>query len=94
MSLSTRLDGKRVLITQAADFMGPALVRVFTEQGAVVVAHTDPLADAPHRPADREGGCVFGHCGACSQRKAFLRTSRDDCRSVSSQWPVHDAARN
>ena len=52
MSLSTRLDGKRVLITQAADFMGPALVRVFTEQGAVVVAHTDPLADAPHRPAE------------------------------------------
>ena len=31
------LQGRRVLITQCADFMGPALLRVFTELGAVVV---------------------------------------------------------
>ena len=52
MSHPTRLDGKRVLITQAGDFMGPALVRVFTEQGAAVVANAQTLADAPHQPAE------------------------------------------
>ena len=34
------LQGRRVLITQSADFMGPALERVFTALGAVV--HADP----------------------------------------------------
>ncbi|MCW5626467.1 MAG: SDR family oxidoreductase [Burkholderiales bacterium] len=41
-----RLDGKRVLLTQAADFMGPALQAVFTELGADVIADRSPL-DAP-----------------------------------------------
>ena len=49
---SPRLDGKRVLVTQAADFMGPALVRVFSAQGATVVADAQPLADEPGRPAE------------------------------------------
>ena len=35
---STRLDGKRVLLTQSKDFMGPALVAVFERLGATVVA--------------------------------------------------------
>jgi NAD(P)-dependent dehydrogenase (short-subunit alcohol dehydrogenase family) len=48
---STRLDGKRVLLTQAADFMGPALVEVFTRLGAEVMADTRPLADDPALPA-------------------------------------------
>ena len=38
------LTGKRVLITQADEFMGPALCEVFAEQGAVVVASTADLA--------------------------------------------------
>jgi 2-keto-3-deoxy-L-fuconate dehydrogenase len=41
------LDGKRVLVTQAGDFMGPALCEVLAEQGADVVASTDDLADPP-----------------------------------------------
>jgi len=49
--LSTRLDGKRILVTQADDFMGPALCRVFTDLGATVIADTQVLADAPDRPA-------------------------------------------
>lgn len=44
-----RLSGKRVLVTQASDFMGPALCEVFKEQGAEVIADTGPLAD-PERP--------------------------------------------
>ena len=39
------LDGKRVLVTQAGDFMGPALCEVLAEQGADVVASTEDLAD-------------------------------------------------
>jgi len=37
------LQGKRVLILQAGEFMGPVLVEVFREQGAEVVADTRAL---------------------------------------------------
>jgi len=39
------LQGKRVLITQAQDFMGPALLRVFGALGATVIADARPLGD-------------------------------------------------
>lgn len=39
------LTGKRVLITQATEFMGPALCEVFAEQGASVVASSEALVD-------------------------------------------------
>ena len=45
------LQGKRVLITQARDFMGPALVRVFEALGAEVVADARPLGDDLGLPA-------------------------------------------
>ena len=47
---STRLDGKRVLITQSQDFMGPALCEVFARLGATVTADARPLADDPGLP--------------------------------------------
>ncbi|MDA0243294.1 MAG: SDR family oxidoreductase [Chloroflexi bacterium] len=37
------LDGKRVLITQSDEFMGPALCKTFTEQGATVIANNSNL---------------------------------------------------
>jgi 2-keto-3-deoxy-L-fuconate dehydrogenase len=40
------LSGKRVLITQSTEFMGPALCAVFAEQGANVVGSTEALADS------------------------------------------------
>jgi 2-keto-3-deoxy-L-fuconate dehydrogenase len=45
------LLGKRVLVTQAGDFMGPLLCEVFAEQGADVVANAEALdrADAAAR---------------------------------------------
>jgi 2-keto-3-deoxy-L-fuconate dehydrogenase len=45
------LDGMNVLITQATEFMGPALCEVFAAQGAKVVANAEPLSapDAPQR---------------------------------------------
>ncbi len=39
------LTGKRVLITQAAEFMGPVLCDVFAQQGAAVVASSEALLD-------------------------------------------------
>ena len=43
------LDGKRVLLTQANHFMGPALREVFSELGAEVIADESAL-DHPARP--------------------------------------------
>ena len=40
------LLNKRVLITQADAFMGPALCEVFARHGATVLASTAPLVDA------------------------------------------------
>jgi len=36
--MEKRLEGKRVLVTQAADYMGPATVELFREHGASVIA--------------------------------------------------------
>lgn len=57
---STRLDGKRVLLTQANDFMGPALAEVFRDCGAEVIADPRALADDPTLPAAivREAGRI------------------------------------
>ena len=44
--MQNALGAKRVLITQSTEFMGPVLCEVFAEQGADVVASTEPLADA------------------------------------------------
>ena len=57
---TTRLDGKRVLLTQANDFMGPALAEIFTEAGAEVIADPRPLDQDPALPAAlvREAGRV------------------------------------
>lgn len=43
--MQNALAGKRVLITQSTEFMGPALCEVFAEQGATVVASAEPLSD-------------------------------------------------
>ena len=46
----TQLDGRRVLVTQADTFMGPALCRVLAAAGACVIASNDDLTD-PAAPA-------------------------------------------
>ncbi|HIJ63502.1 MAG TPA: SDR family oxidoreductase [Rhodospirillaceae bacterium] len=45
------LQGKRVLVTQSDEFMGPVLCRVLSGQGAQVIADTCPLAN-PALPAE------------------------------------------
>jgi NAD(P)-dependent dehydrogenase (short-subunit alcohol dehydrogenase family) len=57
---STRLDGKRVLLTQSGEFMGPALTEVFRDMGADVIADPRALDKDPTLPAVlvREAGRV------------------------------------
>ena len=43
--MQNALVGKRVLITQSTEFMGPVLCEVFAEQGATVVASSEALAE-------------------------------------------------
>ncbi len=43
--MQNALTGKRVLITQATEFMGPVLCEVFAEQGADVLASSADLAE-------------------------------------------------
>ena len=44
--MDKRLDGKRVLITQAEDYMGPAIAELFGEHGATVITDTRDLTQA------------------------------------------------
>ena len=43
--MNQTLSGKRILVTQANAFMGPALCEVLAQHGAMVIASTDPLAE-------------------------------------------------
>ena len=43
--MNDALVGKRVLITQSTEFMGPVLCEVFAEQGATVVSSADDLSE-------------------------------------------------
>ena len=45
-----RLADKRMLVTSADDYMGPAIVELFRDEGAEVIADLDPLID-PDAPA-------------------------------------------
>ncbi len=49
--MSTSLDGKRILITQAETFMGPSLCKVFATLGATVIANNQ-LLDNANVPAE------------------------------------------
>ena len=39
------LAGKRILVTQAASFMGPAICEALAQHGAIVIANTEPLTE-------------------------------------------------
>ena len=41
-----RLSGKRILLTQADEYMGPAIIDLFSEHGAVIVADTTDLTQS------------------------------------------------
>jgi len=41
--MNSPLAGKRILVTQAACFMGPAICEALAQHGAIVIANTEPL---------------------------------------------------
>jgi len=43
--MNQTLSGKRILVTQANAFMGPALCEVLAQHGAMVIASIDPLVE-------------------------------------------------
>jgi NAD(P)-dependent dehydrogenase (short-subunit alcohol dehydrogenase family) len=55
--MAKRLDGKRVLVTQAKDYMGPATIELFREHGAEVIADESDLSqpDAAQNIVDATG---------------------------------------
>lgn len=53
--MNQTLSGKRILVTHAAAFMGPALCEVLEKQGATVIANNDSLLEAESVAAMIEG---------------------------------------
>lgn len=45
MSARDKLDGKRILVTQAGEFMGPTLCEVLADHGATVIPSNESLVD-------------------------------------------------
>jgi NAD(P)-dependent dehydrogenase (short-subunit alcohol dehydrogenase family) len=80
------LTGKRVLITQCTEFMGPALCAVFEEQGAEVIADNRLLVE-PQLPAQivTQAGRVdilIAHLSIPAPATPAQDVSDDEWRSV------------
>ncbi len=84
------LAGKRVLIVQADDFMGPALCEAFRHHGASVIADPRPL-DAPDAVRDvvheatRDGRPIdvfIGNMAVPAPQTAVERVGDDEWRTV------------
>ena len=43
--MNPTLAGKRILVTQAASFMGPAICEALAQHGAIVIANTEPFTE-------------------------------------------------
>lgn len=78
------LRNRRVLLTHAADFMGPALRDVFQELGAQVVCDDDPLVDpdAARRAVEAAGeiDILLAHLGVPAPSTRATEVSDDEWR--------------
>ena len=84
--MGKRLDGRRVVVTQADTFMGPDIEAVFSEHGAEVIADTRDLT-AASAAADliAEAGHVdvlVASLAAVNPRKAAHQTTDDEWREM------------
>jgi NAD(P)-dependent dehydrogenase (short-subunit alcohol dehydrogenase family) len=83
------LTGRRVLITQAQDFMGPALCETFAGLGASVIADDGPLDD-PARPAglvtaSGRVDVLVAHLSLPAPRNAAVEATDEEWRQVFAQ---------
>ena len=81
------LLGRRVLITQSDDFMGPALARVFSALGAKVIADPRALSDDPdlaRRVVDEAGGVdvLIAHLALPAPTTPVSDVDEDEWRRV------------
>ena len=80
------LAGKRVLVTQSNEFMGPALCAIFENFGARVIADSDDVsaADAPARivAAAGELDALVLNLGVPAPRTAATEIGDDEWRNV------------
>jgi 2-keto-3-deoxy-L-fuconate dehydrogenase len=77
------LLGKRVLVTQADAFMGPALCQVFAERGATVIGSTGPLLDAC---APAAVVAAAGHVDVLVANLAMPAPSTDATAVTDDEW--------
>jgi NAD(P)-dependent dehydrogenase (short-subunit alcohol dehydrogenase family) len=80
------LTGKRVLVTQAKEFMGPALCETFAGLGATVIADDGPLDD-PARPAALVASAgrvdvLLAHLSLPAPRTAAVEATDEEWRHV------------
>ncbi len=77
-----RLKGKRVLVTQAGDYMGPATIELFREHGAEVIADRSDLTvpGAVEALIDRSGDIdvLVANLAAPVQRGTTAETVSDE----------------
>jgi 2-keto-3-deoxy-L-fuconate dehydrogenase len=82
MTVAGRLAGKRVLLTQPDRFMGPAIVELFDEAGAMVIATRDDLDSTDAAEAVvREAGDIdvlIANFAAPNPRTAVADTAETD----------------
>ena len=81
--MQNMLCGKRILVTQADEFMGPVLCEVFAQQGAEVVANTEPL-DAPDAASRVVLGA--GHIDALVANLAFTAPTTSAVDVTQEEW--------
>lgn len=82
----TSLAGKRILVTQAGEFMGPALCEVLAAHGATVIADARPLT-APGAPAAAVGAAgridvLLANLAIAAPSTEALAVSEDEWREV------------
>ena len=80
------LTGKRVLVTQAQEFMGPALCATFAGLGATVIAD-DGALDDPARPAELVAASgrvdvLVAHLSLPAPRNAAVEATDEEWREV------------
>jgi 2-keto-3-deoxy-L-fuconate dehydrogenase len=77
------LMGKRVLVTQASEFMGPALCEVFAEQGAAVLASE---ADLTELGAAAQIVADAGHIDVLVANLAFRAPTTPAVEVTEAEW--------
>lgn len=80
------LKGKRVLVTQSTDFMGPALCQVLAECGAEVIANGEALRDpdVPARVVNAAGriDVLIANVGISAPSTAAVDVNDDEWRNA------------